>query len=196
MIFLIEFYKDVISEIDWAELREFMRDGGWDENDLSVGIDGLEDFLDLLLKSHLEQIVGLVEHQDFDSAQNGAQFELGNQLGDSSGRADDDVGILSETLELSLELVSADQKTVGQVGELGELLDHQTRLDRQLSSRTHHQSAAAHDATVLLQTVDQRNHESSSLPAASLRTHHHVSSFQNERDAFLLNTCRTLKSFL
>jgi len=125
-----------------------------------------DDPLDVGKKSHVEQAVGLVDHQDTDVAQAQRSFLL--EVEKAARRADQDVGPLAEDGLLLLitdaAVKTADGETEAPVQQIGFALD----LDGQLPGRGDDQSFPAFPGSVPQQAVENRHQEGRGLSRARL----------------------------
>ena len=88
---------------------------------MAVGGHSLSDSLDLLCEPQLEEPISFIEYHHLYLRE--LETCLGDAVHETTGCCDNDIWIQQESLELVFHVVATDDKTVGQVGVLGELLE-------------------------------------------------------------------------
>ena len=144
---------------------------GREQRDLASARNLLEDPLDVIDETHLQHLVGLVEHERRDAAEvEGAALDV---IHDPTGRADDDVRATLEAHQLRrVTLAAINGQDVKAFQVRGITLEGLGHLDRKFARRDQHEPLrrAAFD----LPAAQHRQRERSRLAGARLGLAEHV----------------------
>lgn len=133
-----DLYFDGVFETGSLELADLVGHGGREEVGAAVFVDDVENGVDFLLEVHVEQLVGLVEHQILYLLQVETLRVL-KMVQHSSRSADHHMRLLAQRSHLTLRVQSAHDHHALQVYATPQSLELLANLDAQFSGRAQHQ---------------------------------------------------------
>ena len=157
-----------------AEEKRLALFGALDHNALHVG-----------QKAHVEHAVGFVEHERFDLAQVGGI--LLDQVDQTTGRGDEDVGALGERVDLRAVGYAADDLAHLVVGFLGDRGADLFDLHGELAGGGHHEHERALPMAGVPQLVHGRQAERGGFPGAGFGCGDDVAPFEHGGNGLLLH---------
>mmetsp|Transcript_1631 Transcript_1631/g.5041 ORF Transcript_1631/g.5041 Transcript_1631/m.5041 type:complete len:378 (+) Transcript_1631:380-1513(+) len=176
-----------------GELLDLARHGGREEKRLArARRTAVQQLVELVAEAHVQQTIGLVEHQHLNVLQRHAHL-VAHQIEHTTGSAHHDGGSSPKGHRLLAQAQTTHrQQTVDRRRAVSaQLGEHAVDLRGQLTCRRQHQHSGGRHASICVQqTLQHREKEGGRLAAAGLRAAAHITPAQHRRHTACLHFCR------
>lgn len=173
-----------------GDLEHVRRHGSGEQDDLGVLGEKLEDFVDLVLETTGQHLIGLVETEQLDRVR--TKSPTVDHVEDTTRRADDDVDTLLELGHVLTDVGTTDTCVAFDVHVVTEGDDDLLDLLRELTSGSKNQSLGPPDSGVNL--LEDGDGEGSGLASARLGLSDNIVTLDDRDDGPLLNSRWTLET--
>ena len=173
------------------DARDLGRDRGREEGRLARGRDRGQHRIEVLGEAHVEHLVGLVEHDEFDGIE--VQAAPGQVVDGSSRRGDDQVHAAPQAAQLLADRLPAVHRQHADARRPPVAMDRLGHLHRELARRHEDEPANPPVAAIVPgDPVDRRKGEGRRLARAGRRFGEDVAALEERRDRLPLDRRRLL----
>ena len=170
---------------------DLRRDRRGEQGRLTRGRDGGQHRIEVLGEAHVEHLVGLVEHDEFDGVE--VQAAPGQMVDGSSRRRDDKVDAAPQAAQLLADRLPAVHRQHADARRAPVAMDRLGHLHRKLARRYEDEPANPSVATIVPRdSGDRWNSEGRRLARARRRFGENVATLQERRDRVPLDRRRLL----